>query len=201
MISTIPYEETVNRIASPEYLRKRNEEIYLKVFREISGNPDITFEDELAWYKEQGKPITNYSRTVAIRKFCQCCNDQENDSGHITCGMKWGKPSENSQMPNGCAFNVWAKGIRYIPAKSKKVTQTSAIKLVCMWCQGADSIVAVKYCSNFLYKDKNGDIQGCWLFPFRMGKNPFNTRVVSEEVLKKAQEGLARWREDQKKNK
>jgi ribosomal protein L44E len=199
--SKIPYEAGTNHLASADYIRARNEEMYLNKLREVTGNPEATFEDEFEWYKNQGKPVTNFSKTIAIRRHCQACNDQEWDSGPITCGNKWGKESDDPQFSKGCAFNIWSRGTRYIPAGSKKMTQKSAIKWFCMQCQGADSIIPVKTCTAFLTKDENGIISGCYLHPYRYLKNPWHTRNVSPEIIAKAQAGLKRWKEEQKNNK
>jgi hypothetical protein len=192
----IEYEESNNGIATTEYLHKRNEEIYLNKLRKLTGNPNATFENELEWYKEQGKPIASYSKTLAIRKYCQECNDQRLDSGKIKCDIKWGK-YYNEVFPEGCPFNVWVGGIRYIPKGSKKVTQKSAITTFCKWCQQG-AMQEVRNCPAFLYKDSDGEYKGCWLFPYRYGKNPWHTREVTEKQKEILRNGLKKYQEKKK---
>ena len=71
-------------------------------------------------------------------------------------------------------------------------TITSPIKAIrakCLDCS-CNQINEVKLCP----------IENCPLYPFRMGKNPFSTRKMTEEQRLAAAERLKRYREQNKKN-
>lgn len=169
-----------------------NESTYNKILSDLMGRP-ATFEDEKEFYLTKGKPTKTYNRTVAIKKHCQECANQEN-SIKVACDVKWGK-YYSEIFPEGCAFNCWIGNVRYIPKKAKKVTQKSAIKWRCKWCQGGgNSAKYVRDCTAFLYTDENGIEQGCHLHPWRNGSNPWYGTNMTEEQKEALRTRMEKYR-------
>lgn len=66
-----------------------------------------------------------------------------------------------------------------------KETPIKAIRKKCIECSCGQTS-EVKLCP----------MEDCPLYPFRMGKNPYNTRTLSEEQKEKAAERLKKAREE-----
>lgn len=185
--SKIPYEAGTNHLASADYIRARNEEMYLNKLREVTGNLEATFEDEAGWLKQKGKPRVDYSRKIAVKCYCKDCNLQQRSGGHkIDCPNRWtGEPSPNGGLES-CPLNVYRGSQRYMPKGTKKLTLKSAITTFCKMCQGSQTLVEVKSCTAV----------DCFLWPYRYGGNPWSSRQLTEEHKQKLRDGLAKINEN-----
>jgi predicted nucleic acid binding AN1-type Zn finger protein len=74
--------------------------------------------------------------------------------------------------------------MKYQPKKTTKMTQKKAIAYICKQCQEVKQLDKnVQHCTAFW-----GEHKQCPLHPFRMGKNYWSTREVSEETIRKMRE-------------
>jgi hypothetical protein len=183
MQTKIKYEDLEKNSPTLEYLNARNKEMYRERLRTLSDNKYSFYNDEKEFYLSQ---LKSFSRPEAIRAFCSCCMGEKfKKSDKVECELTWGQ-EYNNQNPEGCPLSMWrAKGMmKYQPKKTTKMTQKKAIAYICKQCQEVKQLDKnVQHCTAFW-----GEHKQCPLHPFRMGKNYWSTREVSEETIRKMRE-------------
>lgn len=174
-----------------EIFDKFNRGLYLKVFREVSENPNIKFSDEKDWYKQK---LKSYSRSESIRKFCSFCTQEVfSDKDSVPCEMRWGQ-EYNNQNPEGCPFNMWRLPNiqKYQPKKALKMTQKKSIAWMCKFCQNTNQLDKhIQHCPAF-YDGK----EGCPIHPFRMGKDYWSEKTLTEEHKNKLIEARKKYMQE-----
>lgn len=100
---------------------------------------------------------------------------------HLTCHLRVGCFCITKEDVKG-TLKMYQKDLEE-PVYQKR-TLREAIKLHCLQC----------CCGNWEEVKKCTCTNTCYLHPFRTGKNPFSTRVYTEEQKKAAAERLAKAR-------